>query len=401
LITVKREEGVGPKMGFIPLSVPCLEGNEWAYVKECLDTNWLSTAGPAVERFEAMVARYVGTEHAISTVNGTAALHVALQVAGVEPGDEVIVSDLTFIAPANAIRYLGAFPVFVDAEPGYWQMDPDKLASFLRKDCAARGGALFNRNTGRRVRALLPVHILGGLCDMDAILSLAQEFGLPVVEDATECLGAGWGERSGGTLGILGCFSFNGNKIITTGGGGMVVTADGALAGRLRYLTTQAKDDPLEFVHGAVGYNFRLPNILAALGCAQMETLDEFVRRKRAIAARYATDFAGVEALTLPSERPGTFSTFWLYTILVDAQKSRVDSRGLLKTLESHGIQSRPLWQPMHLSPAHRGSFATDCSVSERLNREALSLPCSSGLGEEDRARVVSAVRRAVRGEAP
>ncbi len=393
-----REPGAPAQAGGIPLSVPCLEGNAWAYVKECLDTNWVSSAGPMVDRFEAMVAGRAGTPYAVATVNGTAAIHIALQLAGVEPGDEVVVSDLTFIAPANAVRYLGAHPVFVDAEPRYWQMDPEKLEGFLSQDCEPRGGHLVNRHTGRRVRALLPVHILGGLCDLDAILGLARKYDLPVVEDATECLGARWGDRGAGSMGLIGCFSFNGNKIITTGGGGMLVTADADLAARARYLTTQAKDDPVEFVHGAVGYNFRLPNLLAALGCAQMEVLDEFVARKRAFAAAYAADFEGLDSLTLPRERPGTFSTFWLYTVLVDAARSKVDSRGLLRSLESQGIQSRPLWQPMHLSPAHRGAYATDCSVAERLNRQALSIPCSAGLAEGDRARVARAIRSAVTG---
>lgn len=377
---------------FIPLCVPAMAGNEWEYIRECLDTNWVSSVGSYVDRFEREVAAAAGTRFAVATVNGTAALHVALLLAGVGPGDEVVVSDLTFIAPANATRYLGAHPVFVDAEPDFWQLDVAKLLDFLEKGCEATGGGLRNRVTGRRVAALLPVHILGGVCDMDPIIEVARRFGLPVVEDATECLGALYHARPAGSLGRMGCFSFNGNKILTTGGGGMLVTDDEGLARKARYLTTQAKDNPVEFVHGSVGYNYRLPNILAAMGCAQLERLEAYVSRKREIAAAYDADLAGVPGLHPLRQQAGSFSTFWLYTVRVEAAPGKPGSRELLTALESRGIQTRPLWQPLHLSPAHRGAFSTDCSVAERLNRECLSLPCSVGLAENDRKRVSTAV---------
>ena len=380
----------------IPLSVPCLRGNEWIYVKECLDTNWVSSVGSFVERFESMAATALGVCHAVATVNGTAALHIALKLAGVKDDDEVVVSDLTFIAPANAVRYLGAWPAFVDAEPRYWQIDPQKLRDFLRKDCIYAGGALRNRHTGRRVTALLPVHVLGHPCDMGPILEEAGDFGLPVVEDATESLGVRYRGRPAGSFGRMSCLSFNGNKILTTGGGGMLVTDDPDLARRVRYLTTQAKDDAVEYVHGEVGYNYRLTNVLAAIGVAQMEQLDSHIAGKRATAEFYTKSLSHIPGIGCPEEPEGAFSTFWLYSILVDEKIGGTSSRALLRHLDGIGIQTRPLWQPMHLSPAHRGSYATNCSVAERLYRQAISLPCSVGINEEERRRVVKSVRAAL-----
>jgi perosamine synthetase len=228
---------------FIPLCVPHISGNEWEYVKDCLDTGWVSSVGSYVTRFEKMTADYVGTQHAVAAVSGTAALHTALLVAGVKPDDEVIVSNLSFIAPANAIRYCGASPVFVDVDPDYWQMDHRIVAEFLKTKCSVSQGVLVNKETGRRVRAVLPVHILGHPVDIDPILELAREYNLPVIEDATESLGAVYKDRKVGRLGDIACFSFNGNKLITTGGGGMIVTDNDEWAARAKYLTTQAKDD--------------------------------------------------------------------------------------------------------------------------------------------------------------
>jgi perosamine synthetase len=253
LASIPFEPGALAPTGTIPLSVPEINGNEWEYVKECLDSNWVSSAGPFVERFEQMVADYVGTQHAVATVNGTAALHLALLVAGVQPDDEVLVPALTFIAPANAVRYAGAWPVFIDAEPAYWQMDAEKVMNFLEHRCAWANGELRNKNTGRRVRGILPVHILGHPCDMDPIVDLARKFRLVVIEDATESLGALYKERMVGHLGDVACFSFNGNKVITTGGGGMIVTDNEAWAERARYLSTQAKDNPVEYIHNEIG----------------------------------------------------------------------------------------------------------------------------------------------------
>ena len=381
----------------IPLSVPELRGKEWQYVKECLDTGWVSSVGPFVERFEASLANFVGTQFAVATVNGTSAIHIALKVAGVEADDEVLISAITFIAPANAIRYVGAFPVFIDAEPNYWQMDPDRVWEFLERQCQMRNGALYNVTTGRRVKAILPVHVLGHPVNLDPIREASQKFNLVIVEDATESLGAKYREEMVGNLGHIACFSFNGNKIITTGGGGMIVTNNEGWARQAKYLTTQAKDDPLEYIHHQIGYNYRLTNLLAALGCAQMELLPAFIERKRQIAAAYSKELAEIPGITIMPEAPWAFSTFWLYTILIDAQAFGIDSRALLRLLEKANIQSRPLWQPLHRSKAFRDCGLFDCPVADKLNRDALSVPCSAGLTDGQQQAVISVLRSAAR----
>ncbi|HEY8258072.1 MAG TPA: LegC family aminotransferase [Gemmatimonadales bacterium] len=385
---------------FVPLCVPEIGGNEWRYVKECLDTGWVSSVGSYVDRFEQELAGSVGVQFAVATTSGTAALHTALLVAGVERDDEVLVSTLTFIAPANAIRYVGAWPVFIDAEPTYWQMDPEQAVRFLERGCVWRDGALYNHVTGRRVRAVVPVHILGHPVDMTPLLEAARKYGLAVIEDATESLGARYGEASVGHLGDVACFSFNGNKLLTTGGGGMLVTDDEAWARRARYLTTQAKDDPIEYVHQEIGFNYRLTNVQAALGVAQLERLGEFVERKRGIAARYAQALGEVEGVTPMAEAPWATSAWWMYTVLIDEMAFGRDSRALLKALDGVKIQTRPLWQPLHCSQAHLGAYHLPCPVAERLNREALSLPCSVGLGEEDQRRVTDMIVTLTRGNA-
>jgi perosamine synthetase len=374
--------------------VPEICGNEWKYVKECLDTNWVSSVGSYVDRFEKMVAERAGTKYAIATVNGTAALHIALLLAGVETDDEVVVSSLSFIAPANAIRYAGAWPIFIDAEPRYWQMDPAAVVDFLEECCRWDGHELRNRRTGRRVRAILPVHILGHPADLDPILEVAAKYSLPVIEDATEGLGARYREKSLGGIGHVGCFSFNGNKIITTGGGGMLVTNNAEWAARAKYLTTQAKDDPIEYVHNAIGYNYRLTNLLAAMGCAQMEQLDTFVDAKREIARHYRGTLDSLPGIRVPEGAIGAFSTFWMYTVLIDETQSHIDSRELLRQLASCNINARPLWQPLHRSPAHSPSGSPSCPNSEELHNKAISLPCSVGLTRSAQNHVIETVAR-------
>ena len=386
------EPGAAAAPGGIPLSVPELRGNEWKYIKECLDSNWVSSAGPFVERFEESLADYVGARHAIAASTGTAALHIALLVAGVQPDDEVLVSDLTFIAPANAIRYVGAWPILVDAEPRNWQMDTGRVLGFLEGECDWIDGKLVNRATKRRVKAILPVHILGHPVDVDPILEAAEKYQLAVIEDATESLGAQYKGRNVGNLGHVGCFSFNGNKIITTGGGGMLVTNDPVVAARAKYLTTQAKDDPIEYRHNEIGFNYRLTNIQAAMGCAQMELLDEFVEIKRNIARSYAAGLARVEGITTMTEVSHARSAYWLNTVLIDEAKYGEDSRTLMRRLGSQGIQARPLWEPLHKSLAHQSAQIIGNQVAEDLNRRALSLPSSVGLSDEQLAIVVDAI---------
>ena len=379
-------------IGGIPLCVPAICGNEEKYIKECLMTNFVSSVGPFVERFERELAERIGAKYAVATVNGTAALHIALLTAGIQADDEVLVSDLTFIAPANAVRYVGAWPVFVDAEEKYWQMDFQKLSDFIEKGCVWKNNKLQNKTTGRRVRAIIPVHILGHPVDMTPILKLARKYKLVVIEDATESLGAKYKRKPCGSLGGMACFSFNGNKIITTGGGGMIVTDSEKWARKARYLTTQSKDDPVEFVHNEIGYNYRLTNIQAAMGCAQLEKLDEYIARKRRIAAGYEEAFAKIPGLMPMREAKWAFSIFWMFTMLVDEKKYGINSRELRRRLAAQNIQTRPLWQPMHMSPAHGRAFHTDCWTAERLHRDAISLPCSAGLKGKGQNAVIKSI---------
>jgi perosamine synthetase len=392
-ITEKIAPGAPPSPGFIPLIVPEIRGNEWRYVKECLDTNWVSSVGAFVDRFERDIATRVGTPCAVATVNGTSALHVALLVAGVEPEDEVLVSTLTFIAPVNAIRYVGAWPVFIDAEPDYWQMDPAGVVDFLERGCRWHEGALYNRRTGRRVTAVIPVHILGHPVNFDPILDVARKYRLNVIEDATETLGGSYKGREVGSLGDIACFSFNGNKMITTGGGGMLVTANEEWAQKAKYLTTQAKDEPIEYVHREIGYNYRLTNLLAAMGCAQLEQLDTYLVAKRRIANRYAQELQSIPGISLMKEASWARSSWWMYTILVNEAVFGVGSRELMRSLNSKKIQTRPLWQPIHNSEAHRGRNTHEMPVADKLYQRALSLPCSAGLSEEEQSRVIKEVR--------
>jgi len=387
------EPGAPAPADFIALCAPAIRGNEWAYIKECLDSSYVSSVGPFVDRFEIALAKYVEARHAVATSSGTAALHIALLVAGVQPDDEVLVSTLTFIAPVNTIRYVGAWPIFIDAEPDYWQMDPEKVVAFLDRECKWHNGELRNKTTGRRVSAILPVHILGHPVDMDTILEAARKYNLIVIEDATESLGAKYKGRMVGTLGDIACFSFNGNKIITTGGGGMIVTDNEAWACKAKYLTTQAKDDPIEFIHNEIGYNYRLTNIQAAMGVAQLEKLDEYIAIKRQIANNYANAFKDVPGLTPMREAEWAFSILWMYTILIDGARYGMDSRALMDSLEAQKIQTRPLWKPIHKNMPYLKCQNYHCSIAEKLNRCALSLPCSVGLSFVDQQRVINCIQ--------
>jgi perosamine synthetase len=384
-------------MARIPLSVPVLRGNEGRYLQECVDTNWVSYVGPFVTRFEEAFARAVQSPYAVAMNSGTAALHVALLVAGVGPGDAVILPDLTFIAPANAVRYCGADVVFVDVTADHWLLDVDKVAAFLERECERRPHGTYDRATGKRVRAVLPVHLLGHPVDLDPLLALAERYDLTVIEDATESLGSTYKGRASGTVGQSGCFSFNGNKIITSGGGGMLATASADVARRAKYFSTQARDDALEYVHDAIGFNYRLTNLQAAVGLAQLEQLDDHVRAKRAIAARYAEGLIGLPGVTLPAEAAWARSTFWLYTILIESGARRT-SRETIGDLDAAGIEARPVWAPIHEQRPFRDSRTFALEQSARIHAGAVSLPSSVDLSAPDQDRVVAAVRRSVTG---
>ncbi|MBX9628395.1 MAG: aminotransferase class I/II-fold pyridoxal phosphate-dependent enzyme [Gemmataceae bacterium] len=382
--------------GAIPLAVPTLRGNEERYLRECIQTGWVSYLGPFVDRFERMLAARAGAGQVISTNSGTSALHLGLVAAGVGPGDEVVMPAVTFVAPANAVRYCGAWPVFLDLRRDDWQLDLDKVEDFLARGCDARAGGLVNRATGRRVAALLPVHLLGGYCDVDRLAELATRFDLPVVEDAAQALG---GTYKGRELGAPApgvdparrwvATSFNGNKIMTTGGGGALYSDDPAAAARARHLSTTAKTDKVRFHHDAVGYNYRLTNCAAAVGVAQLEQLDGFLAAKRAHAARYADLLGGEPRLTLHPEPEHTRSAFWLYTVLFDGPADEP-----IRRLNARGVQARPVWDPIPTLPAFRdGCHSYRCEFAGELARRGVSLPSSVTLTDDELDRVAAAVR--------
>lgn len=380
----------------IPLSIPEIRGNEWKYIKECLDTGWVSSVGPFVERFEREIAAYVGAEYAVALMNGTAALHVALKVIGLQADEEVIVSNLTFVAPVNAVRYCQAHPVLMDADPQTWQMDVDKVARFLTEECHMEGAACYNKRTGRRVRAILPVHILGLACEIDRIVKLAREHGLRVVEDAAESVGVRFRGRHVGTFGDVGVLSFNGNKILTTGGGGMLVSSNSRYGEYARYLTTQAKDDALEYVHNEVGYNYRLTNIQAALGVAQLEKIEDFISRKRAIAQTYREALCNLPAVRLMPSPPHTEPTYWLYTVLLSEATGLSERKAVIQQLRDMGVEARPLWHTIHNLPPYRGSQAYQIEHSVRLYERGVSLPSSVGLAAEEQQKCIEVLKEVV-----
>ena len=388
-------EAVLPGQRPLALHEPLFGGNEWAYVKECIDTGWVSSVGKYVDEFERRLAEITGSRYAIATFNGTAALHIALKLAGVQPDDEVLVPALSFVATANAVAHCGASPHFVDCDEKTLGLDAGALRDYLRAIVDRSSGFSRNRTTGRKLAAIVPMHTFGHPSDIDGLIGVAADFGIPLVEDAAESLGSYYHGRHTGTFGMFGTLSFNGNKIITTGGGGMITTASAAFAAKAKYLTTQAKDDPLEYEHHEVGYNYRLTNLQAAMGCAQLEQLDAYIARKRDTARFYAGALAEVRGISCMQQAPWAESIAWMFTIRVDAAAFGMDSRALLRWLDAEKIQTRPLWQPMHRSLAHAGSEVVGGEVADALCRDCLSLPCSADISDAQRERVVAAIRAA------
>jgi perosamine synthetase len=377
---------------FIPLSIPHITGNEWIYVKDCLDTGWVSSVGSYVNKFEEMFAPQVGCQRAIACANGTTALQISLQCCGVKPGDQVLVSDLTFIASANSISHAGAIPIFIDAEPNFWQMDPLAVEQYLHEECVLQGDQTIHQTSGQRVAAIMPVHILGNPVNLDPILALAKEFHLKVIEDATESLGASYKNQPVGSLGDMAAFSFNGNKLITTGGGGMITTNNPALADRAKHLTTTAKIDPVEFIHDEIGYNYRLVNLLAAMGVAQLEQINEFLAKKREIAAWYQDLLGDHPSIKLMPQPDYAQSALWLYTVRFPGRSWRP----IFEHLDANQIQTRPIWQCLHQSPAYQHLPQRSCPTAEVLQSECLSLPCSISLTKSDAERVATHIRQAL-----
>lgn len=371
---------IGPTGGVVPLHEPEFTGAEWDLVKDCLDTGWVSSVGKYVDRFETQVAELCGVRHGVATVNGTAALQIALQVVGVSRGDEVLMPALSFVATANAATYAGAVPHFVDVSAETLGMSPDALEDHLLRIGERRGGSVVNRETGRRIAAVVPMHTFGHPVDMDALVEVAGHWGLSVVEDAAEALGSLYRGRPCGGLGRIAALSFNGNKIVTTGGGGAIVTNDPHLARRAKHLTTTAKTPHRwAFHHDEIGFNYRLPNLNAALGCAQLDQLPERLARKRRLAGRYMAAFVDYPLGHIFEEPQGCESNYWLNTLLL-AQGNTLDR--LLAELNDNGLLARPVWTPLHFLPMYSGVPRAELPVTEDLAERIVSLPSSAGLGE-------------------
>ena len=370
----------------LSLHEPEFAGNEWEYVKSCIDDGWVSSVGAFVDRFEKDLAERVGVKHAVATVNGTAALHGALMAMSVGEGDEVLVPTLTFIATANAVQYTGAISHFVDCEPTRLGIDAQKLALYL-EDIAIRdgdgdGGPVYrNKHTGRVLKAIIPMHVFGIPADMDPLNDIAKRYGMIVIEDAAESLGSSYKGRNAGALGHVGAISFNGNKIITTGGGGAIVTNDSDMAARVRHLCTTAKrPHKWDYEHDAVGYNYRMPNINAALGCAQLEQLDGMIARKKTLAEAYARAIdgvSGVEVICVPED---SVANYWLNAIVLHDGVTMEDRNRVLQDLTDAGLLCRPVWNLMHTLEIYSNHPRMDLSCAENMSMRVINIPSSARL---------------------
>ena len=368
----------------IPLSVPSLNGNELHYVKECINTEWVSSAGKYVDLFESKIAEYTGSKYAIACVNGTAALQLSLRLAGVSAGDEVIVSSLTFIASVNAITYNNAKPIFMDAD-NYYNIDAEKTVEFVKNETVFKNGFTYNKKTNDKIAAVILVHVWGNACWLDALIELCNKQNIAIVEDACESIGTFYnaGKYKGkhtGTIGKLGCLSFNGNKIITAGGGGMILTDDESLAEKGKYLSTQAKDDPIRYVHDEIGYNFRLTNIQAALGVAQLEQLPSILKRKKEIYDFYHLTIENIDGLSLSKVPDYAESNHWLNLLQIDNKVYNEDREVLMKRLEENGIQTRPVWKLNHEQKPYEDCQYYKIERAFNLVEKSLCLPSSTNL---------------------
>lgn len=359
---------------FIALHEPRFIGNEKTYVNECIDSTFVSSIGKYVDRFEKELADFVGSRFAVAVVNGTQALHIALKMAGVRKGDEVITQSLTFVATANAIAYCDAMPLFLDVDRDTLGLSDTALKDYLESNATIRNGETFNNKTGRRISACVPMHSFGQPCRIESIESICSEYNITLIEDAAESLGSYYNDRHTGTFGKMGIFSFNGNKIVTTGGGGMIVTDDERLAKQAKHLTTTAKiPHPWEFNHDQVGYNYRMPNLNAALGVGQLEMLPTFIEKKRDLAERYRQFFENRE-MTFMVEPPGARSNYWLNAVLVDDPGKK---ESFLEETNRAGVMTRPIWTPMHMLPMYSHCQAGPLETTRYLWERLVNLPSS------------------------
>ena len=381
---------------FIPLSVPNLKGRELEYVTHAVETEWVSTAGPYVTELEKRIAEYVGTPSSVACQSGTAGLHIALQLCGVKAGDLVLVPTLTFIAAVNPVRYLGAEPMFMDCDDTLC-MDPLKLKAFCEEECEMRGDTLFHVATGKRIPAMVVVHVFGNMADMESILTIAGRYNIEVIEDATEALGTKYIEgpyagRFAGTMGAIGVYYFNGNKIVTAGGGGMIVSADEEFLKEAKHLTTQAKADEANFIHDEVGYNYRLTNLQAALALAQLEQLEGFIDVKISNYEHYIELLSDIPGLSILPFREGIRSNHWFYSLVCN-KPYPLTNMELIEKLRLNSIQSRPIWGLIHEQKPYAGSYTYKIEKACDYWKKVVNLPCSTNLTSDDVERVASVIR--------
>lgn len=363
-------------------------GNELQYVTECIETGWVSSVGAYVDKFEKISAEFAGTKYAVATSSGTSALHICLIITGVNENDLVIAPNITFVATLNSIKYMGASPVLIDTDEKNWQMDLNLLEEFLNNETSQNQNVCYHKKTGKRIPVIIPVHVLGNMCDMDRLLSLAKKHNLTIIEDSTEALGSYYKGQHAGSFGLLGTFSYNGNKIITTGGGGMIVTNDEALAKKAKHLTTQAKSDPFEYMHDQIGYNYRLVNVAAAMGVAQMEQLPAFIKRKKEIIQFYKSELESVGDIEFQEVSEDVNPNWWMPTIKSTRQKD------LLKILNDNKMQSRPFWVPMNQLPMFANDiYYNKTNHSNFLYKHCLSIPCSTNITDKELREVSNKIK--------
>ena len=379
---------------FVPLSIPNFEGNERKYVDDALDQGWVSTGGAYITELEEKLAEFLQVKKTAAVQSGTSALHLSLIACGVQPGDMVIVPTLTFIAAVNPVRYQFAEPVFMDCDDSLC-MDPLKLRRFCENECVTEDGQLKHRATGK---AIVVVHVFGNMADMEAIMDIAQEFHLKVIEDATEALGTQYtkGRYAGkfaGTIGDFGAYSFNGNKIITTGGGGAVTAKDPTEVEHLKYLSTQAKDDPHYYIHNEVGYNYRMTNLQAALGVAQMEELPEFIKRKHSNYELYQKLLDGFELGKLLGFREGTYSNQWFYSLEIPMERVNGSLRDIITKLQERGVQTRAIWGLIHEQLPYQNAITYEMEKAPYYSKCILNFPSSTQITEDDIVYVVEQIK--------
>lgn len=368
------------KKDFVPLHEPTFNEKEVDYVTDCIRTGWVSSVGKYVDRFEKELAAYIGVSRAVAVVNGTAALQIALILAGVKEGDEVLIPSLSFIATANAVTYLQAVPHFVDVSAKTLGIDPIKLEKYLDEIAVLQGNSLVNKQTGNVIRAVVPMHTFGHLVDIDELLSVCEKYHLTLVEDAAESLGSTYKGKHAGSFGLVNAVSFNGNKIITTGGGGAILTNNEELADYAKHITTTAKiPHPYEYEHDEIGYNYRMPNINAALGCAQLEKMDTFIKKKRELTNRYVQLFEDIKGVTVFAENEQTNSNYWLQTLIIDPTIH--DRNELLSYLNEFGVMSRPIWAPLHDLKPYKNCPKSDLSTTMFLKERIINIPSTPILG--------------------